>query len=68
MKNIHAIGIILITFFVQIILMPAIARSENVGISPQLLEQMRSAARYTGPEKAIYNSLINNEIKKLALD
>lgn len=68
MKNIHAIGIILVTFLFQILLIPADLKSDNGGISPELLDMMRSTARYSGPEKAIYNSLINNEIKNLALD
>jgi bleomycin hydrolase len=41
---------------------------DNGGISPDLIKKMKNEAKYDGAWRAIYNSLLNNEIKNLALD
>ncbi len=42
--------------------------NDNSGISPDLIKKMKNEAKYDGAWRAIYNSLLNNDIKNLALD
>jgi bleomycin hydrolase len=44
------------------------ADSSEGGITPEMIEEMHEATKFKGPWKAIYNSLMNNDIKDLALD
>ncbi len=44
------------------------ADNSEGGITPEMIEKMHESTKFEGPWKAIYNSLMNNDIKELALD
>jgi bleomycin hydrolase len=46
----------------------SIAGGKEGGITQEMISKMQDSAQYNGPWRAIYNSLLNNEIKDLALD
>jgi bleomycin hydrolase len=46
----------------------ASADNSDGAITPEMIEKMQESSNFEGPWKAIYNSLINNDIKELALD
>ncbi len=43
-------------------------RTDNAGISPELLEKLRSSYQETGANKAIRNAMAANDINKLAMN
>ncbi|NIS16473.1 MAG: hypothetical protein GWN00_15795, partial [Aliifodinibius sp.] len=46
----------------------ASADNSDGAITPEMIEEMQKSSNFEGPWKAIYNSLMNNDIKELALD
>ena len=55
--------ILLIILFVNL---PA-AKSDGA-LTPKFLDEMRASVKFEGPWKTVYNALLNNKIKDLALD
>ncbi len=67
MNSLHKSTLVL--FLCILVGIPCLARGQNDGgISPELIDKFRAETGFDGPWRAIYNSLINNEIKDLALD
>lgn len=68
MKNNITIHAIISYITIAIVSLTSTLYAQDGSISNDLIQKMRNSAEYSGYEKAIYNALINNDIKKLTLD